>query len=146
MLGGGNVPIAAVLAVPAIGAAFSAIVRLLVLDKKPEQGGKWSVFAVGPDLMVAAVVAVPALLAGKNAVLIQTHGSKISEAVDPNWNPNGLLVLMIFFIFCIGVAIERWAKDARKRDGWIIPLFEGILPCALCGFTALGAALSLGAS
>jgi hypothetical protein len=66
MIASGNVPLAAVAGVTGIAAAFSALVRLLVLEKGDDRPGIWSIFAVGPDLIVGAVVAVPSLLAGKN--------------------------------------------------------------------------------
>ena len=135
----GNIPLAAVLAVPVIGTAFSAIARFLVLD------GMWNVFAVGPDLLVASVVAIPALLAGKNSALLQSHSMKSSGALNQNWNPPGLLVLMVFFLFCAGVGSEiRWSRKAREGEGWKGPLFKGVLPAAVCGFAAIGADLLLG--
>ena len=135
MIASGHVPLAAVVGVTGITAAFSALVRLLVLEKGDDRPGVWNVFAIGPDLIVGAVVAVPALLAGKN--LTQSK---------PDWDPNGLLVLTILFFFGTCLALERlWCKKARERQGWKGPIFKGILPPALCGFVALGVALALGA-
>lgn len=135
MIGGSHVPLAAVVGVTAIAAAFSALVRLLVLERGDDRPGIWNIFAVGPDLIVGAVVAVPSLLAGKN----------ISQS-NPNWNPNGLLVLTILFLFGACVAFERlWCKKARDRHGWKEPVLKGIVPPAFCGLLALGVALALGA-
>jgi hypothetical protein len=152
-----NIPLGAVFGITVITAAFSGVARLLVFEKpnlndkqrrRLRSGGPgrfdfWNVFAIGPDLMVGAVVAIPALLAGRNVALGQSRGLR----VDVNWNPNYLMVLMIFFLFCLGVSFERlFSKEARCDDGWKKPLFKGILPPALCGFAALGAALALGTS
>ena len=131
-----HVPLAAVVGVTGIAAAFSALVRLMVLEKGDDRPGIWNIFAVGPDLIVGAVVAVPSLLAGKNI------GQPKSD-----WNPNGLLVLTILFLFGACVAFERlWCKKARERHGWKEPVLKGIIPPALCGFLALGVALALGAA
>ena len=140
-----HVPIAAVLGITVITAAFSALGRLLVLERGDDRPGMWNVFVIGPDLIVGAVVAVPALLAGRNIAITQYRMSHASAAVNTSWNPSGLIVLMIIFLFGLGVACERlWAKQARERDGWKEPVLKGILPPALCGFAAIGAALTLG--
>jgi hypothetical protein len=134
---------AAVVGVTAIAAAFSALVRLLVLEKGDDRVGVWSIFAIGPDLIVGSVVAIPSLLAGKNAILAQSHAYKM----DPSWNINGMLVLAIVFLFGVCVACERlWCKKARASKGWKSPLLKGIIPTTMCGFLALGIALALGAS
>lgn len=147
MIGGGHVPIAAVLGITVIAAAFSALGRLLVLERGDDRPGIWNVFAIGPDLIVGAVVAVPALLAGRNAAISQYRALHASAAISPNWNPSGLIVLMIIFLFGLGVACERlWCRSARERDGWKEPVLKGIVPPALCGFAAIGAALALGTS
>lgn len=141
MFDSGNVPLAAVAGVPAIGAGFSCVTRFLMQDRM------WNVCAFGIDLLVAAVVAIPALLVGRNAALTQIRSPHASSAVNPNWNPPGLLVLMVIFLFCIGVGSEaRWSKKAREQDGWAVPLFKGVFPAAVCGFIAIGADLFLGTS
>lgn len=147
MIGGGHVPIAAVLGITVITAAFSALGRLLILERGDDRPGIWNVFAIGPDLIVGAVVAVPALLAGRNAVISQYRTLHPAVPINPNWNPSGLIVLMIIFLFGLGVACERlWCRNARERDGWREPVLKGIVPPALCGFLAIGAALALGAT
>jgi hypothetical protein len=147
VIGGGHVPIAAVLGITVITAAFSALGRLLILERGDDRPGIWNVFAIGPDLIVGAVVAVPALLAGRNAVISQYHTLHPAVSINPNWNPSGLIVLMIIFLFGLGVACERlWCRKARERDGWREPVLKGIVPPALCGFLAIGAALALGAT
>lgn len=147
MIGGGHVPIAAVLGIIVITAAFSALGRLLILERGDDRPGIWNVFAIGPDLIVGAVVAVPALLAGRNAVISQYRTLHPAVPINPNWNPSGLIVLMIIFLFGLGVACERlWCRNARERDGWREPVLKGIVPPALCGFLAIGAALALGAT
>jgi hypothetical protein len=142
----GHVPIAAVLGITVIAAAFSALGRLLVLERGDDRPGIWNVFAIGPDLIVGAVVAVPSLLVGRNATLSQYHRVlQASATANASWNPSGLIVLMIIFLFGLGVACERlWAKQTRQRDGWKDPVLKGIIPPALCGFAAIGAALALG--
>jgi hypothetical protein len=146
LIDSGHVPIAAVLGITVIAAAFSALGRLLVLERGDDRPGLWNVLAIGPDLIVGAVVAVPALLAGRNETLIQYHQIlHTSSTANTSWNPSGLLVLMIIFLFGLGVACERlWSKQARERAGWKAPLFIGIAPPALCGLAAIGAALALG--
>jgi len=186
-----HVPILAVLGIPILVAAFSALVRFLVLEKGDDRPGIWNIFAIGPDLMVAAVVAVPALLAGGNAAradlassqalrtasqgmhaaLVSARGVRTTRisyralhteshalhdasralhtvlTINANWSPNGYLILMIVFLFGFGVAFERlWAKEARECDGWKTPFFKGVVPPAVCGFAAIGAALALGTS
>ena len=141
MFGGDNVPLAAVAGVPAIGACFSAVTRFLMQDRM------WNVCAFGIDLLVAAIVAIPALLVGRNVALTQSRSLHASGAVNPNWNPPGLLVLMVIFLFCVGVGSEaRWSRKAREHDGWVVPLCAGVFPAALCGFVAVGADLLLGTS
>ena len=138
-----HVPMAAVVGVTAIAAAFSALIRLSALEKGDDRAGVWGIFAIGPDLIVGAVVAIPSLLAGRNAILAQSH----SDKMNPNWNINGMLVLAIFFLFCVCVSCERlWCKKARAATGWQGPLLKGIIPSSMCGLLDLGIALALGAS
>ena len=64
-----NLPFAAALLIPAGGAFVSGVVRLALVENSKDRFGIWNIFAVGPDLMVAALIAIPALLAGRNAEL-----------------------------------------------------------------------------
>jgi hypothetical protein len=138
-----HVPYVAVLLIPAAGVFISGVVRLTMVESKKDRPGIWNIFAVGPDLMVAAVVAVPALLAGRNVGLAET--SDKATATSGSWSINGLIVFIIFCLALICLSCERiWSKPAREGNGWKGPLLLGVIPPAICGVMALAAALVLG--
>jgi hypothetical protein len=146
-----NIPFVAALLIPAAGAFVSGVVRLALVENSKDRYGIWNIFAVGPDLMVAALIAIPALLAGRNAELNAIRKAKAvrpgtsSPAVNIDWNISGWVVIAIFCFIVVGVSCERlWAKSARQKGGFRKPFMTGILPPTICGLFALAAALVLG--
>lgn len=146
-----HLPYLAVVVIPAVTAAVSAVVRLTMLESAKDRAGIWNIFAVGPDLMIATAVAIPALLAGRNVGLAEIKKVKLVAAstkladVNASWSVSGSMVLIIICLFLIGLSLERlWCKSQRQKSGFKDPLVKGILPPAACGIGALAAALVLG--
>lgn len=146
-----NLPFAAALVIPAGGAFVSGVVRLALVENSKDRFGIWNIFAVGPDLMVAALIAIPALLAGRNAELNAIRKAKAvmpgakATAANVDWSISGWVVIAIFCCIIVGVSCERlWAKSARQKGGLKKPFMTGILPPTICGLAALAAALVLG--
>jgi hypothetical protein len=146
-----NIPYAAALLIPAAGAGVSGVIRFALVESSKDRLGIWNIFAVGPDLMVAALIAIPALLAGRNAELNAIRKAKEvvpgakGTAVNIDWGISGWMVVIIFCLVVIGVSCERlWSKKAREKTGFKEPFVIGILPPTICGLLALAAALLLG--
>jgi hypothetical protein len=147
-----QIPLAAVVLVPAVGAIVSGVVRLTMVVNSNDRPGIWNIFAVGPDLMIAAVVAIPALLAGRNAEIAEiknadavTVNPKALNVLNANWSISGYMVIIIFCLALIGLSCERlWCKPAREKNGFKEPFLKGVLLPTVCGLAALGAALVLG--
>lgn len=142
-----HIPITDAVLIPLLAALVSAAGRLALMENRDDITGFWAALAIGPDLMVGAVVAIPALLAGRDLGIVEVqHAHTLADAHNSG-NVSGTLVVLLLFLFTMGLTYERLlGKDARKDNGWRIPLFRGVIPQAACGFMALAFALALGTS
>jgi hypothetical protein len=142
-----HIPYTDAILIPMFAALLCVVVRFAQLEKSSNKSGLWEILAVGPDLMVAAVAAIPGLIAARNLGLheaVATHSAGVGSTSPAVISV--MVLLMACFLFG-GANYDRvWGKDARAKTGVREPLVRGVLPCALLGVATLGLALFVGTS
>jgi hypothetical protein len=101
----------------------------------------WEIFAIGPDLLMAAVIAIPAFITEKAAALAAspTRSKDLGSVESSGW-----VYLLVFWIVLGGLTYERQvAKTARQKEGKRRPLILGVLVPILFGSLAIGATFGL---
>ncbi len=108
----------------------------------------FEVFAVGPDLLIAALVAVPAFLTEKTITLKADATSAVEDKGKVAAEINGIattswLYLGVVCLAVIGFVAERFVKKTRVKGGWAQATFVGIVPVILLGAIAIAATFGL---
>jgi hypothetical protein len=141
----GHIPYSDAVLIPLLAALVSAVARLSLMKDRKDVLGFWEGLAIGPDLMVGAVVAIPALLAGRSLGIVQADGARRLTMASTNGSTGGFILVFLFLLFLAVLLYDRlFGKEARGSNGWRRPLWGGIVPQVVCGFLALGFALALG--
>ncbi|MDM3975975.1 hypothetical protein QRB36_17550 [Mycobacterium marseillense] len=106
----------------------------------------FEVFAVGPDLLIAAIVAVPAFIVEKAITFKNNAGSldkgKFAAEIG-SLGTSGYWYGIVFCLALIGFTLERPAKKMRLDGTWVKAVFIGVLIPVLIGATALAATFGL---
>lgn len=132
--------------IPLFAALLSIVVRFIQLGEKKPPEELWALLAVGPDLMVAAVVAVPGLIAARNLGL---HEAAPTLPSNSGTSPSATVVMAVLMFCCLVFGARYdclWGKEARKKTGVRVPLLFGILPPLFLGTVTLVLALFVGTS
>ena len=142
----GHIPYSDAVLIPLLAALVSAVARLSLMKDRKDVLGFWEGLAIGPDLMVGAVVAIPALLAGRSLGIVQADAVHRLTVANSSGSTGGFILVLLFLLFLAVLLYDRlFGKEAREScNGWRKPLWRGIVPQVVCGFLALGFALALG--
>jgi hypothetical protein len=141
----GHIPYSDAVLIPLLAALVSAVARLSLMKDRRDVLGFWEGLAIGPDLMVGAVVAIPALLAGRSLGIVEAQAGRPLTVASSSGSTGGFILVLLFLLFLAVLLYERlFGKEARECNGWRKPLWRGIVPQLVCGFLALGFALALG--
>lgn len=101
----------------------------------------WEVFAMGPDLLMAALIAIPAFITEKATALAAAPANARTLGTVES---SGWVFLIVFCITLLGLNFERSvAKRAREADGRLKPLVLGVLVPMLFGSLAVAATFGL---
>ena len=96
---------------------------------------------MGPDLLMAALIAIPAFITEKaTALAASPNSSRILGSVESS----GWVFLIVFWITLLGLNFERSiAKKARQADGRKKPLILGVLIPMFFGSLAIATTFGL---
>ncbi|MFH0517241.1 hypothetical protein ACHBTE_08695 [Streptomyces sp. M41] len=133
--------------IPAVGAIVSVVARWNMRDSSSGEKA-WEIFALGPDLTLAGIMAIPALLI-ERAIAIDnaTSGGKYTQQQAEETFGQvaiGAAVLVIFLLALVELSYERAVgKPCRKGGGVLKPLTLGVLIPGTIGSMCLAFALLL---
>ena len=106
----------------------------------------FDMFAVGPDLLIASLLAVPAFLTEKAITLKNgptTLDDKSKLAFEAALSAASWLYLMVFLLAVIGFTVERKVKNLRSKAKKVKATLVGVLLPNLIGAAAVAATFGL---
>jgi branched-subunit amino acid permease len=96
------------------------------------------IFAMGPDLLIASLIAIPAFITEK--VTVSADASRAAQSLALS----GWLFLMVFFLALIGFTYERKiGKGCRRTGGWRKAWLAGVTVPMVIGAGALSLTFEL---
>ncbi|MEU1455457.1 hypothetical protein [Streptomyces avermitilis] len=134
--------------IPAVGVGVSTIAKWnMRADSSKEK--VWEIFAMGPDLIVIAIMAIPAIFIERAVRILDTPpaATKGQQSESELLNQAGMFLFAIILIFCLTLmelTYERnYGRRMRQAEGRIKPFTFGVLTPILLGGGALAIAFTM---